>query len=469
MFETQKLAANDPLAVGTPVELVFDDEPLGPMLSGATPAEPTSASVLQRWQQGHDRSAACARALVAVLVKNPDAISQVTDLDSAEQSLRGAVESKPQREGLELAACLGGLGRVLELKQKTDEAERVYRQALEIQEKLLGAGHEVTFTTGLRLVHLLEQSNRKDEATRLRNQFEAQRLIDKEDDSNLWRLRSVALDMFLAGHYADAEAAYRRLAEKRFESGSTHCHLARLFLMTDRDAKARQEVDHAWEVRHESPAYVILRTHYLRTLLLMLAGEDWKSSLLEVKASLASPDAHMDWSFQPVLDHLKPRLGQELFDLMTAVVTAVNQRTKLPDLESNPLWIAECGSGESSAAAANEVISSVVHAPGSAEFNNFVSEAPQSDNADKFTFGTIVRAADHRVVVREYDFALDSDVEREYGVNDETELGNLSGLDQLVPGESVVLDYTESNGQRLIRTIVKEPSHGTVGENPHPE
>jgi Flp pilus assembly protein TadD len=357
----QQATANGPLSLGIPGNLVFDDDPLEPMLYRTEPTAPTPASVLELWERGLDRSEACARALAAVLVQNHDLISRIGDLDAAERCLRLAADSKTaMHRGAPLAACFSALGRILELKNQMDEAESFYRQALELQEKTLGAGHEATLATAISLIHLLEGSDRKEEAASLRNRLRAESLSSHEDDSSLWRLLVSAHTLFVAGQYAAAEAVYRRLVKKQFELGSVHCHLARVCLITDRESEARREVDRAWDVRHKSPAYVLVRIHCLKTLLEMLAGGNWRVSLKEVKSALAEPGAHMDWTMRPVLDHLKPRLDQEAYDLMTAIVAAMSQKARVCNLESNPLWKSICGGDEAAATAASAGESSTV-------------------------------------------------------------------------------------------------------------
>jgi tetratricopeptide (TPR) repeat protein len=334
----EQVADDNLMRLGTPEALVFDDDPLEPMLAGGSPAAPTPASVIELWRSGTNRSAPCARALVAVLAKHPDTIAEIGDLESVEQFLRQALESGAARADLPYGACLAALGRVLELRDKAADAEAVYRQALNLLGTATGKEAETAWTTGSRLANLLEGSGRKVEAAQLRNRLQAQRLVDKEDDWSLGSLRSIALGMVLAGQYAEAEAIYLRLVEKRFEVGSAHCHLARLYLMTGREEAAWRELDRAWEVRGQASAYVLARIQFLKTLRRMLAGGDWKPCLLEVKRALAVPGTHADWTMRPVLEHLKPRLSQELFDLMTAVAEALGSRDRLAALETNPLW-----------------------------------------------------------------------------------------------------------------------------------
>lgn len=226
----------------------------------------------------------------------------------------------------------------MELKNQKDTAEACYRQALELQKNTADASPEATGAISLRLIRLLENSDRTDEAKRLRYQLKAESLAGKDDKASLLSLRETALDMFLAGQYAEAEAVYRSLVQKGFEPGSNHCHLARLFLMTDREAEARQEVERAWAARHSSSAYLLVRIQFLRTLLQMLADEEWKALLLEFNQALSEPDAHHDWTMQPVLDHLKPRLGPEQLELLTAMLAAVCDQSRASELEVNPLW-----------------------------------------------------------------------------------------------------------------------------------
>ena len=357
-IEAQPTILNPPLALGIPGNLVFDDNPLDPLLYGTEPIAPTPASVLELWERGLDRSESCAHAVASVLVQCPHAINNLRDLDAAEQCLRQAIESKSAQRGAPLIACWGGLGRILELKNQKDAAERCYRQALELQKNAPDAKPEAASQIVFHLIQLLETSGRQAEAKLLRNRLRADSLSNKEDDTSLSQLRATALDMFLAGQYAEAEAVYRHLVEKRFELGSTHCHLARALLMMDRDAEAGREVEQAWAAHVPTPDYLHVRIQFLRALFRMLAGEEWKDCLVGFRDALAKPGAHADWTMQPVLDHLQPRLGSEQFELLTAMIAAVCQQPKFSELEANPLWREICRGDEADATAAREGVSS---------------------------------------------------------------------------------------------------------------
>jgi hypothetical protein len=108
--------------------------------------------------------------------------------------------------------------------------------------------------------------------------------------------------------------------------------------MTDRESEARTAVEQAANLLKESPAYVQGRIYFLKTLLQMLAGEDWQPGLKEIKTVLADCNACLDWTLQPVLGHLKPKLKSEAYELMTRLLAAICDETKLPELESIEIW-----------------------------------------------------------------------------------------------------------------------------------
>ncbi len=80
----------------------------------------------------------------------------------------------------------------------------------------------------------------------------------------------------------------------------------------------------------------------------------------------------------------------------------------------------------------------------------------QENNEDKFSFGKVVSVSAQEVVVKEYDFAKDADVEVSYSVTAETEFGNVNAITELVANDDIVIDYLEKDGKRFVTTLVKE-------------
>lgn len=463
-----QLPSRDVLTLGVPSQLVFDDDSLTPILTGEPAMPPTPASVTELWLRGLNRSDECGRAFIAVLVKNPQAIKAAEELDEAEQCLRRALDRCADQQTAAFAAYLSALGRILESKQQPAEAEALYRRALALQEQVLGVRHKDTLATGRRLIALLDKTARQAEARKLRNIFQAREVPGDEEYWQQNRLRAFALDMFLEGQYVEAESIYRRLADKRFELCSTHCHLARVYLMLDREVEAREEVEHACAYRDRSPSYAIVRMLFLKTLMPMLADLEWKPVLLELKQALTAPAAHMDWKMRPVLEHLQPRLGAERYDLMSAIAAAICDRTKLPELESNPLWQSVGGTQAAPKPEKLEPVPSptaTTQPPPPTQPVNTPNDEPSSNAALKFTFGTVVKVSSETITVKEYSFLQDANVEVEYHANSQTEFGNIAMLAELKSGDSVVLNFIESKGPPLLVAVVKEMANDSSAPN----
>lgn len=75
---------------------------------------------------------------------------------------------------------------------------------------------------------------------------------------------------------------------------------------------------------------------------------------------------------------------------------------------------------------------------------------------DRFSFGKIIAITPIGLVLREYDFASDADVEFAYDLRPETEYGNVTNASALKLGDDVVVDYCDENGRRVVTTLVRE-------------
>ena len=78
----------------------------------------------------------------------------------------------------------------------------------------------------------------------------------------------------------------------------------------------------AWEHRADAPSYVVPRILWLQLALLVTsptAEADIGSAqeiLGRLKAALSREAAHMEWTMDPVLGHLQPRLPAEQYELL---------------------------------------------------------------------------------------------------------------------------------------------------------
>ncbi len=69
-----------------------------------------------------------------------------------------------------------------------------------------------------------------------------------------------------------------------------------------------------------------------------LDAADTTSVIGKIKAALRAPDAHLEWTIQPVLDHLRSRLGERNYQFLRALAEALNDPKAMPHLDEYPLW-----------------------------------------------------------------------------------------------------------------------------------
>jgi Pup-ligase protein len=154
---------------------------------------------------------------------------------------------------------------------------------------------------------------------------------------SLYSQREEALARYLSGDYSGAEEMLRACLSENFEQRSTHCHLARVLLMTDRDAEAREEIQRAWQVAEPSMVYVLARLSFFEYLFATMGDGAVSTHLSRLKGMLGR-HAHMDWTIQPMLEHLRPRLGEERYGFLSALAGAISDQTCLEQLEAFPQW-----------------------------------------------------------------------------------------------------------------------------------
>lgn len=318
----------------TPVDLAFDDDPVDLLLSGAeTP--PTPANAVEVWRLGIDRSDAVARAVAAILAHNPENLPSGDDFRGIEVQLRETLSElgpADRRYALGLAA----LGALAERQGRWDEAMAHLRQARDLQAQHLGPTHFETEATTERLARLLAAAGHTEAAAELRRELSFEKFLAQPGQA--LTLRTEALERFLSGRFADAERIYNRLVQERFELASTHCHLARVYLMTGREQEAAKHVELAWDHRAGAPGYVVPRILFFRLVKRMLAREEVTDLLRQVARALKAPGAFETWKMQPVIDRIAQRLAPEQRALLTALVEGFGDHKRLRNLAELPSW-----------------------------------------------------------------------------------------------------------------------------------
>jgi proteasome accessory factor A len=168
--------------------------------------------------------------------------------------------------------------------------------------------------------------------------FNVEEDSENTQEQDPYSRRRDAANRILGGDYSGAEALLRGLLQERFAAPSTHCHLARVLLMTGREAEARAQIHQAWAIREQADAYVVARILFFQCVFTMLDEADSSLVVGQIKAALRAPDAHLDWTILPMLDHLRPRLGETNHQFLKALSEALSDATAMPRLDDFPQW-----------------------------------------------------------------------------------------------------------------------------------
>jgi tetratricopeptide (TPR) repeat protein len=304
------------------------------------------------------------------------------DYGEAETLYRRALESCERVLGPDhpdTLTSVNNLAALLESKGDYGEAETLYRRALESRERVLRPEHPDTLTSVNNLAALLHSKGDYGEAEPLyrgalmgliaishamgREHPDLQTFFENyavcldnmgftEDQIQArihailgQTMRGAALELYREGHYSEAAELLQMLLDTGFEVLSTRLHLSRIALVTDDLEAARNHTTEVWARRSEAPLYVLPRVLWLQLALDLLEGPEDGSRepsppllLGRLKSALQAEDVHVEWTMDPVLQHLQSRIPDEALALLTALVAALSDRGRLPDLDRFDAW-----------------------------------------------------------------------------------------------------------------------------------
>jgi hypothetical protein len=142
-----------------------------------------------------------------------------------------------------------------------------------------------------------------------------------------YQLRGMALEAYNAGDMEAARQLLQVLADAGFELASTHCHLARIDLLQDDAASARNHAETAWENREAADPYILPRIHWLRLACACLdpaLDDNTDRILANLREAVSLPGAVSEWTIAPVLEHIRTRLSEEQHALLAGLVVEIS-------------------------------------------------------------------------------------------------------------------------------------------------
>jgi tetratricopeptide (TPR) repeat protein len=324
---------------GIPESLVFDDVSLDSILYSAKSVQPTPANAIDLWQRGVCNTIECAEAVAAMLGNRPELILTFTDLTPVEQLLSATISSAEARGSSQRLASLHfARAKLRQADGNLEEAENDYRDAANHWQIIGGASHRGTLDALDSLADLLESKGDRQKAAEIRLGSEISRLAETKNSHRLIEFRSEAWACFVRGDYQRAEDIYRWFLKVGFEFPGTICHLSRILIVTGREDKACPFLDEAWQMRQDAPAYVPPRILFLMAFIDCLEKKGIDHHIKGLRQLMAKGGATLDWTMEPIIDHIAPRLLQEDVLFFKALANVLSGREALCTLDGYPAW-----------------------------------------------------------------------------------------------------------------------------------
>lgn len=290
-------------------------------------SEPPSACVLDFWSQSASDSDLCPKAVAQLLLLRPQLAGEITSLDTTITALRKALHDRTLSDRLDRPRRLLlmlGLAEALQLAGRPAEAEALCSQAAERLGTEDIETHELAELAG-ELDRMLRTCGSEGLSRAVRRSAEMRTLMGSHRADG-GTLRNLALECVHSGDYARAEQIYRHLTTQNFELPSTLCHLARVYLATDRIAEAREVVSQAAEHLRTAAPYIAARIRFLQALLASVDGGDIAGPLAALTRELQAAGSHCDWHIEPALEGVRSRLTPESHTFFVRLAATLNDR-----------------------------------------------------------------------------------------------------------------------------------------------
>lgn len=252
------------------------------------------------------------------------------------------------------AKSLNNLAQLLERKKLWDELLKLRRKALPLAENGFGRDHPKTLICVINLAGSLEKVGNFDEAQELYT-----RAIDGF-------MKSLGLEhpftMVGANNFShflrvrgcpDLAESYSRKIVKSTERffGESHPlvihrrnNLALNLIMLDKLDEAHQILISNWHLNAPPYANTTPRIAFLRHLIALLDSQPDTPFLGQLKTFLTGPELPVTslvvvpWGIVYFIEFLRPKLGEHRAEFLTALVAALNDRAKVPELEQVSEW-----------------------------------------------------------------------------------------------------------------------------------
>ena len=97
-----------------------------------------------------------------------------------------------------------------------------------------------------------------------------------------------------------------------------------------------------------------------------------------------------------------------------------------------------------------------------------VWSAEQALNTADYAYGEVVQSSNDQLVISEYDYEMDEELQVTYTINSQTAFTNVADAVKLAKGDAVEIYYKESNGKRVADMVIKDDMPNPVDDQAPP-
>ena len=243
------------------------------------------------------------------------------------------------------------LAKIRLMQGDLEEAEDLAKRAMEGREKSLGKDDPSTLQSVAILEAIYRRSQKLVMATDLRN-----RLVDsflRSGNPDTFRnLNNQSHELRKRGYASEAEpidsrlvkATVKVLGEANVLTIHRRNNLVLTLVLLGKLQEAKEMLAANWQLNASPIGNITPRIIYLRYIVALLGSEPYTPFPGQLKILLTGPElpvaseVAVPWDVAYFIEHLRPKLPPGKADFLTALVDALNDRAKLPNLEQFAEW-----------------------------------------------------------------------------------------------------------------------------------
>jgi tetratricopeptide (TPR) repeat protein len=347
-----------------PRDLVFDDDPVEAILYNVEPRRPTPAGVIELISEDHNVSQECEKALVAILANHPHELVELQEILSADRFgqiveilLRFSTGSAAENEAFleNLARCLEVLGRADDASEFKLRAQgvRLDSQEKELQKRFKASPQDAATLNQLARFLEEQRGDYQKAETYHRKALELTELrLGSMHPNVALALNELAILLRKMGRPAEAESLLRQAIEIEQHTLPTnspkHPHrlnnLCTVLVMQGKLAEAKPLCARAWGLKSDQPDITSTRILFTRLTIALLEVQPVTTYVGQLKTLLAGAplkaygDVVTTWDVRSFIERMRHKLPASDTDFLEALVAALNDCTKLADLDRFPAW-----------------------------------------------------------------------------------------------------------------------------------